>query len=188
MSFLKEFIKHPFEMGAFAETSPRMSRVMAEAAELAKRSTVVELGPGKGVITEAIVPRLAPDATFLTIEVNKNLTEYMNRHYPDVQTYHGVAQDLPKFLKESGKKNCDAIISGIPWAVMPVKEQEALMKTLYDTLEPGGVFVAIAYLSGLHAPSGRTFRKLMKRHFKDVGTTRVVWTNLPPALAYVCHK
>lgn len=188
MSFFKEFIKHPFEMGAFVETSHAMSCVMAEAAELSKRSCVVELGPGKGVITEAIVPRLAPDVTFLTIEINENLVEHMHTHYPDVQTYHGVAQDLPKFLKESDKKNCDAIISGIPWAVMPLKEQEALMKTLHDTLEPGGVFVAIAYLSGLHAPSGRSFRKLMKRHFKEVGTTRVVWTNLPPALAYVCHK
>ena len=61
------------------------------------------------------------------------------------------------------------------------------MRAATDVLKPGGQFVTFAYLQGLLLPAAKRFRGLLEQTFRQVTTSRVVWKNVPPALAYYCR-
>ena len=68
--FIKQFIRHPRKTGAIAASSKHLARAVVTTANLAAAQAVVELGPGTGVFTEAILQHLLPGAVFFALELN----------------------------------------------------------------------------------------------------------------------
>jgi phospholipid N-methyltransferase len=62
------------------------------------------------------------------------------------------------------------------------------MHPILDNLNDGGYFTTFAYIQGVFIPSARRFRKFLSESFSSVETSRVIWSNLPPAFVYRCRK
>jgi len=128
------------------------------------------------------------DCVFFSIEINANFVKETNDRCPNAIVYHDSAENIKKYLDKHNKKNCDCIISGLPWAGFDKKLQNKLLDTAYDSLEEEGVFLTFAYIQGLLLPNGKNFKKLLKNKFRTVKKTKIVWLNLPPAFVYHCKK
>jgi len=185
---LKRFLKHPREVGALAASSKALSRAVAEAANLQDAETVVEFGPGTGVITEMVLERLPQDATFMAIETAPEFVEILRNRFPDLNVINDSAVNTRKHLEEVGKDFCDSVVSGLPWAVFDDALQDALMDTLLNVLRPGGRFSAFMYTSALLLRGGRRFRRILGERFSTASVAEVVWANLPPALVLCADK
>ncbi len=182
MSILTEFLRHPLLTGAVAASSPALARAMTDGIGLEQARTVVELGPGTGVFTEAIRRRVPPGARIVAIEINGHLAEHLAHRYrgEPVDVVHGSATQLASLVDQP----VDAVVSGLPWTVMAEPVRRRILDAVTAVLAPTGAFTTFAYAHAAWTPPGRRFAGELKERFGVTGTSRVVWRNLPPAFVH----
>ncbi len=149
---------------------------------------IVEFGPGTGAFTREIARRLRPGSHYLGIELNEAFTHGLTANFPHLAFAHGSVADLASILPQRGIGAIDAVICGLPWATLPVALQERVFAGLDRFLRPGGVFATFGYFQSLVLPGAQALRQRLRRSFADVRRSPVVWANVPPAFAYICHK
>src|SRR3989344_848813 len=188
VEFLKEFIRHPQWTGTFFASTEPMAHAITEVAGLARADSIVELGPGDGVFTKAIVAKKKPTADFFALETNPFFVEATRQACPGVEVYEDSAENIAKYLKQRGRTSTDVIVSALPWAAFSEEMQKRIFSAVIDSLRPGGTFVTIAYVTGRPMPAGRRFEKLLRSRLVDVTKSPIVWRNRPPAIVYSGRK
>lgn len=187
-TFLAAFLRDPFTTGSVAPSSRWLAARMVREAGLAGARTVVELGPGTGAITHAIVRELESEALFLAVEFNAAFAAALARGFPRARVLNDSAERLPVLLAEQERQSADCILSSLPFAAFPRTQQERLLDAVVRALAPGGRFVTYAYIPAAWLAPGRSLRRLLESRFPRLETTPVVWRNLPPAFVYRCVK
>jgi phospholipid N-methyltransferase len=182
MSIFTEFLRHPLLTGAVAASSSALARSMTDAIGLERARTVVELGPGTGVFTDAIRRRVSPGTRIVAIEVNGHLADRLAARYhgQPVEVVHGSAADLASLVPYP----VDAVVSGLPWTVMAEPIRLRILDAVTAVLAPSGGFTTFAYAHAAWTPPGRRFAGELAQRFGTTGTSRLVWRNLPPAFVH----
>jgi phospholipid N-methyltransferase len=182
MSITTEFLRRPLMTGAVAPSSRRLAYAMTEGIGLEQARTVAELGPGTGVFTDAILARLAPDARLVAVELNPVLAERLTaaRRDPRLTVVRGSAAELADAVGEP----VDAVVSGLPWTVMPQDRRGHILDAVTEVLAPGGRFTTFAYLHAAWTPPARHFAAELACRFHRLERSRTVWANLPPAFVH----
>ena len=186
--FLKRFLANPGIVGALLPSSPALCREITSYINIESAEAVVELGPGTGVITDEILTRINHQTKFVAIELDEKLYETLRKNRPSLNIVNDSAENLPEIMENADITNLNAIVSGLPWAAFPETLQLGILNAVVDSLSEGGYFTTFAYLQGLLLPAGQRFKKLLKKSFKEVKISRVVWNNIPPAIVYRCKK
>jgi phosphatidylethanolamine/phosphatidyl-N-methylethanolamine N-methyltransferase len=188
LAFLAQFWRSPRAVGAVLPSSRALSTAMVDAIDFGSLTTIVEFGPGTGVMTADIAERLRPTQSYIGIELNAVFFRQLLQRFPHQQFFNESAVNLTDILRRKGISEIDAVLCGLPWASLPISEQEAILGAMLRALRPGGVFVTFAYLQGLLLPGAWALRRRLKANFSAVTTTKIVWRNFPPAFAYVCRR
>ncbi|MEV8547554.1 methyltransferase domain-containing protein [Streptomyces sp. NPDC051572] len=182
MSITAEFLRRPLMTGAVAASSRRLAYAMTESIGLEKARLVVELGPGTGVFTDAILARLAPDARLVAIELNPVLAARLSATRRDTRL--AVKQGSAAELATTVGEPADAVVSGLPWTVMPREQRKHILDAVAEVLRPGGHFTTFAYLHAAWTPPARHFTAELSRRYSRLERSTVVWANLPPAFVH----
>ena len=186
--FLRQFRQSPRTVGAVLPSSAALAHSMLAPIDFSTARVIVEFGPGTGAFTRAIAARLPPDCRYLGIELNATFCAALRAAFPRLEFVHGSVADLAHILPRHEVSQVDAIVSGLPWASLPIGLQEAVFPIIAHALAPGGVFCTFAYLHGLPLPGAQALRRRLHRVFPVVNRSPVVWANVPPAFVYVCRK
>jgi phosphatidylethanolamine/phosphatidyl-N-methylethanolamine N-methyltransferase len=143
LSFFTEFLKHPLQIGSVISSSRFLERRIVEAAGIRSANTIVELGPGTGGTTRAILHAMAPHSHLLSIEINPHLHAITSRIEDDRLIAHlGDAKGLEEILSMYGLSAPEALISGIPFSTMNPYSGSKILEAISSVLVPGGRFVA----------------------------------------------
>jgi phospholipid N-methyltransferase len=142
-TFLQGFLKRPKEVGSIIPSSRFLEREVVRAAVSRDARTLVELGPGTGGTTRAVLRAMSAQAKLLAIEINPRFAHLLRR-MPDARlaVHEGSAAEIMQALAAHGLPAADAIVSGIPFSTMPRELGLAILRSVHDSLAPGGVFVA----------------------------------------------
>lgn len=186
--FLLSFLRHPVAVGSIVPSSKWLADRMVADMGLGEAETVVELGPGLGSCTEAILKHIGPATLLLAVELNREFAEKLTAKYPRARVINDSAEHVREHLGKLGRDRADSILSSLPWAGFTPELQERLLNAIVDTLRPGGHFATYAYIHCAWLPNARRFRESLESRFRSVRTTRVVWRNIPPAFVYKCEK
>lgn len=186
LRFVRAFLKSPGMVGAVWPSSPALASMMVRAARVRSARFVLEIGPGSGAFTGAILDNLHPEARFLAVEKSPELAKTVAEKFPHARVVVGCATNLTSYLQDQGTP--DSIVSGLPWAAFPESLQDAILSEITGSLSADGVFATFAYFGPHRLKAGRAFRKKLAGHFQEIGTTSVVLANLPPAFVYFCRK
>ncbi|XWN34772.1 MAG: methyltransferase domain-containing protein [Roseivirga sp.] len=137
----------PGRVGAIAPSSEGLTKLMVREALKALNDTedfVIEIGPGTGPFTRALLAQGVPRDKLICVELDPELHDYMVMNFPDVQIILGDAARLDELLpKHVGKVR--TIISGIPLKNMTSQQQENIMKACCAILKPQGRMVQFTY-------------------------------------------
>ena len=171
-------------MGAIAPSSKRLAEMML--LEFKPGEFVVEVGTGTGAITRIIRQRLADPKQYIGFDINREFIEKLSGTFPDLNFVQDSAENLPAHFQNGAQSGY--VVCSLPWAIWPSEHQERILNGIIEPLKEGGHFATFAYWPMLYWPVGLTFRKLLKKTFKKVEVTPIVWGNLPPAVVYVCTK
>ncbi|MFI9526514.1 class I SAM-dependent methyltransferase [Micromonospora rosaria] len=188
MSFFLEFVRNPLTVGAVAPSSPALAEVATAAVPRTGAPTVVELGPGTGAFTELIQRRLAGGGRHIAVEVNARFAQRLAARHPSVEVVNADATVLRDVLAHRGVGPVDVIVSGLPWAAFDHQLQHEILSEAVAVLQPGGVLTTFAYVHARYAPPARRLLRSLRSRFEEVVISRTVWSNLPPALVYVCRR
>jgi len=188
MKHLKPFLLNPIKTGAIAPSSAGLAKKMVEWINWDTADNVIEFGPGTGVFTHVIQEKLKKNAKFIAIEFNKNFAEHLREKFPDIKIIEDSIKNLKEICQRESIETIDAILSGIPWAHLKESFQEHVISETLELLKPSGQFATFAYPHAVPLPSGRNFKKLLKKYFTTVEKSEIVWANLPPAFIYRCTK
>jgi phospholipid N-methyltransferase len=186
--FLSEFLRAPRAVGAVLPSSRGLAAAMVAPIDFATARDIVEFGPGTGSFTAGIAERLTPRHRYVGIEANAQFCRHLAAAFPALRFVNAGAERAADVLAENGMQSADAIVSGLPWASLPIELQDAIFAQMERCLRPGGVFVTFAYLQGLCLPGAWALRRRLRRAFPAVTRTPAVWRNMPPAFTYVCRK
>lgn len=143
IKFFSGFLKHPQQVGSIVPSSRFLKRRIVEVADVASAATIVELGPGTGGTTRAILHAMRPDARLLTIEVNSDFLPVLNQiHDVRLIVHNGNASELIETLADYQLDAPGVVISGIPFSTMPAELGQAIVNAISQALAVGGRFVA----------------------------------------------
>jgi len=143
LRFLQGFLARPKQVGSIIPSSRFLERKVIRSAGIAQARVVVELGPGTGGTTRALLGAMAPDATLLAIEINPRFAELLLRTPdPRLRVEQGSAAGLSAALERHGLARPDAIVSGIPFSTMTREVGAEILRAVHEALAPGGRFVA----------------------------------------------
>jgi phosphatidylethanolamine/phosphatidyl-N-methylethanolamine N-methyltransferase len=178
---LGRFVREPRAIGAIAPSSAALARSMVDGLNLAGNVRVVELGPGTGAFTRAIVPRLGRSASMLAIDREPVFIERLQQHWPRVQSVCASAANLPALVAERGLLPVDHIVSGLPFASLPAEATKAILDGIDQTLRVGGTFTTFQYVHAYRMKAAVMFREEMNRRMAVEPRRLLVMWNLPPA-------
>ncbi len=141
--FFQEFLKHPLQIGSIIPSSQALVKKVIQTAKVESAQTIVELGPGTGCTTKAILKAMQPDAKLLSIEINPNFHKIVSSIEDQRLIAHlGDARKLSEILEKYGLKAPEAVISGIPFSTMSEECGSQIIQAINDALAPNGRFVA----------------------------------------------
>jgi phospholipid N-methyltransferase len=176
-------------IGSIAPSSRFLARAMLKELDLGAAKTVLEYGPGTGVVTEFVLRELRSDAKFAAIELNPGLAEVFESRYPFVTLFRDSVFNVRQICESVQMQSVDCIICGVPWALFSEPLQIRFLETTIDILKPGGRFVAVTYLHSQRIlPGAKRFASMLPHYFSVVSRSSMVWLNIPPAFVYRCQR
>ena len=190
--FVAEALADFGTVGAIAPSSRYLTRAMLRPLPLENARVVIELGPGTGVMTRALLDTLPPNATLLAFEINERFARHLQSSISDprLAVIHAPAEELAKELNRRGYRHVDAILSSLAMGLMSDRQRHALLSEISIRLEKKGTFTQYQYLHGLQLRDRQLSKfdmeALLRRYFRSVQRS-ITWRNLPPAFVFTCR-
>ena len=180
--FLREWFVNPQRTGAVAPSSPKLAAAMARWLPRDPESFVLELGPGTGAVTGALIKRGLREDRLVAIEHNPTLAKLLRKRFPRAHIITGDAWQLDELLRGQPVPipSVGAVISSLPLLNFPKEQVAALAQKIHSILDPRGRWVQYTYQIGKsRRRSADDFRLL---------ASQIIWLNLPPARVSVYQK
>lgn len=184
LQFIAGFLRRPRAVGAVAPSSERLATEVLRYSELKRAKTVVELGAGTGAITRVLLENVRPGTRVIVVELDAQHSERLAGQFPGACVCHDSAENLRAILQRNGCDRADVVVSGLPWASMPVPVRERIKAEILASLESDGRLCGFGYVHATWHPRIRAFHEGLRASFSQVRVSPVVWGNLPPAFAY----
>lgn len=178
--FLKTWVDKPMQMGAVTPSSPALAARMAAFVDPARPGMVVELGPGTGVVTKALLDRGVPPERLASIEYSADFCTLLRHRFPGIHVVHGDAYAIRRTLGRLGEAPLAAVVSGLPLLTRPPAQRIHLLEEALAMMPPGAPFVQFSYSLVPPVPPGAG----------DYSIERSNWVvmNLPPARVWVYRR
>src|SRR3954452_19044996 len=117
--FWRRYLRRPLGIGAVAPSGRSLARAMVVALAPAPGETVVELGPGTGVFTRALLEAGVDRERLLLIEFDSEFARHLRTILPGVEVIEADARKLPDILHRLGLSGTPKLLSGLPLRSMP---------------------------------------------------------------------
>ena len=167
-------------MGAVMPSGRVLARTMAKYVEIDSNAPVVELGPGTGAITNALIERGVDQKRLVLVEFNPGFCALLRDRYPQARVVQGDAYTLRDSLWDVLSVPASAVVSGLPLVTKPMLTRLKLIRDAFLALAPGAPFVQFTYSVAPPIP----------KSLPGVSTeaSERIWMNLPPARVWVYRK
>ena len=177
--FIRSWIEKPLSTGAVTPSGKLLARNMARYVDPEGDGPVIELGPGTGPVTEALVEHGVDPARLVLVEFNPTFCQLLKQRFPKADVVQGDAYRLREALTHYTRHEAAAIVSGLPLMTKPRRTRLRLLGDALALLKPDAPFVQFTYAMVPPIPklSGLT-----------VEASERIWLNLPPARVWVYRR
>ena len=173
-----------------------LANALTKPIDFQRARTILELGPGTGPVTKALLSRMHPDAKLLAVEINTAFIDHLRAACPDPRLIAvcGSATDLRGIFAAHNLGHADAVVSSLGLTSMDAATRAAILQQIGECLVPGGAMTQFQYI---HAYPGHldvqnmrfsSFNELrfLRRFFGSISVSHVL-LNFPPALVFTCR-
>jgi phospholipid N-methyltransferase len=177
LRFFRRWISDPLRVAAVAPSGGSLSRLMTREI-LPADGPVLELGPGTGAFTRALLARGVRESDLTLVEYGADFAELLQARFPQARV---LSMDAARLA------NCDlfpgavvgAVVSGLPLLSMPPRKVISILSGAFGAIRPTGGFYQFTY--GPRCPVPRPILDRLGLKARRIGGTV---RNLPPAAVY----
>jgi phosphatidylethanolamine/phosphatidyl-N-methylethanolamine N-methyltransferase len=178
--FLRSWLERPLSIGAVAPSSKVLARAMAGYVDPDSDGPVVELGPGTGPVTAALVAAGVAPSRLVLVEFDPAFCRILRARYPGATVVEGDAYSLRRLLETLLIQPAAAVVSSLPLVTKPIKQRLRLIGDAIDLMVPGAPFVQFTY--SVAAPLPKRLGGFA------VEASERIWMNIPPARVWVYRR
>jgi phosphatidylethanolamine/phosphatidyl-N-methylethanolamine N-methyltransferase len=175
--FIRSWLEKPLATGAVMPSGRALARTMARYVDPDSRGPIIELGPGTGPVTEALVDRGIDPSRLILVEFNPVFCRLLRSRYPAATVVQGDAYRLRPLLGALLREPAGAVVSGLPLVTKPLRTRLRLMSDALGLLAPNAPFVQFTYAMVPPIPKALNGIK--------AEASELIWMNLPPARVWV---
>lgn len=180
---LASWLRSPRSVGAVVPSSRALARAMAAQVDVHAPGVVVELGPGTGVVTQALLDAGIETHKLLVIERDRRMYGFMASHFPGLRLLCADAMKLGEVLAEQKVSGVNAIVSSLPLLSMPKQVRGAIENQMAEAIGAGGVIVQFTY-----GPKSPISPDELARYRLWGRRVKLVVANIPPAHVWVYKR
>jgi phosphatidylethanolamine/phosphatidyl-N-methylethanolamine N-methyltransferase len=177
--FIRSWIEKPLSMGAVTPSGKVLARNMASYVDPDGDGPVIELGPGTGPVTEALVEHGVDPSRLVLVEFNPTFCQLLRQRFPQAEVVQADAYRLREALTHHTRHEAAAVVSGLPLMTKPRRTRFRLLGDALALLKPDAPFVQFTYAVVPPIP---------KLAGLTVEASERIWLNLPPARVWVYRR
>jgi phospholipid N-methyltransferase len=175
--FFRAWLSAPLRVASVTPSGRALSSLMTTEISV-NTGTVIELGPGTGVFTDALLRRGVDEKNLVLVEYGAEFANQLSDRFPTAKVVQMDAAQLRKLPLHTSEP-VGAVVSGLPLLSMPLRKVHAILEGAFLHLSLGGAFYQFTY-----GPKCPIARPLLDR--MGLKATYIGWTlaNIPPAAVY----
>jgi phosphatidylethanolamine/phosphatidyl-N-methylethanolamine N-methyltransferase len=178
--FFRSWIEKPLSIGAVTPSGRALARTMASFVDPRTPGPIIELGPGTGPVTDALVAQGIDPARLVLVEFDPTFCRLLRKRYPTATVVQGDAYSLRSLLVSLLSQPAAAVVSGLPLFTKPLRMRLRLLFEAFSLMAPGAPFVQFTYAA--YSPIPRALDRIRSQ------ASERVWANIPPARVWVYRK
>jgi phosphatidylethanolamine/phosphatidyl-N-methylethanolamine N-methyltransferase len=180
MRFIRTWLEKPLAVGAVTPSGRALARTMAAYVDASVPGAIIELGPGTGPITEALVAQGVDPLRLVLVEYDATFCALLRARYPGATVVQGDAYGLKRLLAGLIQEPAAAVVSGLPLFTKPLQTRLRLLFEAFGLMSPGAPFIQFTYnaVPPMPARLDRVRAQASER----------VWMNIPPARVWVYRR
>ncbi|MEA9589592.1 methyltransferase domain-containing protein [Xanthomonas sp. WHRI 10200] len=176
-SFFREWITAPSSVAAILPSGRALASIITS--ELSERTgRVLELGPGTGAFTQAMLAKGVREKNLILLEYNQTFASLLTHRFPHATVLQMDVSDLESLPRLDGAC-ADAVVCGLGFLNMPAHQVTAIVRGAFLHLKPGGRMYLFTYGFNCSVPA----HILDALDLEAVKIGRTYW-NIPPATTY----
>jgi phospholipid N-methyltransferase len=184
LAYLRAVLRD-IHVASITPTSSVGVKFICQRIDFGKRNVIVEYGPGMGVFTDYMLPRVSHDSRIILIEKNPDFVRELRNKYrdPRIHIFHAKADEVIPILRDSGEPYAHYILSGIPFSLFSNGYRDKVVSATYDAIAPGGKFLPYQFF----VQRDHQLKHHLERYFPHVESGYFL-RNIPPMRVYVAAK
>ena len=181
--WFQAYLKHPLRLGAIFPSSAALGSLMVKHIKADTNGPVLELGPGTGSFTRALLRQGISEKNLVLVEQSQEFTQLLKTFFPKATIICRDANQISQIASELGIKEFDEIVSGLPLNAMRDESRRFICNEGFRLLKPGGSFVQVSYLPRCSIPN-----TVISKHSAEKMYCGVTLANIPPAFVWRAEK
>ena len=178
--FLRSWIGRPLQIGAVQPSGRALARAMAGYVDSNIDGPVIEIGPGTGPVTAALLSKGIPAKRLVLVEFSTEFCALLRGRFPGAHVVEGDAYELARSIAPLHLNPAAAVVSSLPLLTRPVEQRLALLRQCFSLMHPDAPFIQFTY--GTAAPIPATGVGYI------ASPSRRIWLNVPPARIWVYRR
>ncbi|MCT4655585.1 MAG: methyltransferase domain-containing protein [Cohaesibacter sp.] len=143
--FLRQWFDNPLKMGAVAPSSPALARKMASYIDPDTSGKILELGPGTGAVTQAVIEHGIQPSRILAVEYSSQFVDILSDRFAGAHVMQGDAYDFEALRQHHIHEPLAAVVSSLPLFTKPMEQRKRLIDLALHSLQPGAPFIQFSY-------------------------------------------
>lgn len=143
--FIRQWIENPRLIGAVSPSGRALAKTMASFVDLHQQGMIVELGPGTGPVTQALLTRGVAAERLVLVEYEERFCHLLTERFPGVRIVQGDAYGLKATLAGKVAGPIAAIVSSLPLLVRPERDRIELLHQSFELMGDDGLFIQFTY-------------------------------------------
>jgi phosphatidylethanolamine/phosphatidyl-N-methylethanolamine N-methyltransferase len=177
--FLRSWFERPLTTGAVAPSGKALAQRMAAAVDPNSAGPIIELGPGTGPVTQALLEHGVAQERLVLVEYSADFCKLLAERFPKAQIIQGDAYAISRTLKGVVTEPAAAVVSSLPLLTKPESQRLRLLADAFSLMAPGAPFVQFTYMRPSPVPLVGGFAASVSAR---------VWKNLPPARVWTYRR
>lgn len=143
--FIRSWLENPRLIGAVSPSGRALAKAMASYVDVASDGAIVELGPGTGPVTQALLARGVAPRRLVLVEYEHRFCHLLGERFPGVRIIQGDAYGLKATLQDKIHEKIAAVVSSLPLLVRPERDRIELLRQAFELMGPDGLFIQFTY-------------------------------------------
>ncbi|MGL4440886.1 MAG: class I SAM-dependent methyltransferase [Bosea sp. (in: a-proteobacteria)] len=143
--FLKSWLERPLLTGAVMPSGKFLAKAMAAQVDLQEPGPIVEIGPGTGPVTEALIARGVAQERLVLVEFNPDFIDLLKKRFPLASVIQGDAYRIADLLKDKLPEPAAAVVSSLPLFTKPPEVRRNFLHQAFSLMSKGAPFIQFTY-------------------------------------------